>query len=130
MEKYVMVIDEGTTGTRALLYNKDFQIVGQSYEEFTQYTPSEDRVEHDAEEIYNKSVEMCRKAMKQVEAAAEDISCIGITNQRATTVIWDKETGKPLCKAIVWQDTRTAERCAEINNSEWERNVSRQRGGQ
>ena len=68
MEKYVMVIDEGTTGTRALLYNKDFQIVGQSYEEFTQYTPSEDRVEHDAEEIYNKSVEMCRKAMKQVEA--------------------------------------------------------------
>ena len=80
MEKYVMVIDEGTTGTRALLYNKDFQIVGQSYEEFTQYTPSEDRVEHDAEEIYNKSVEMCRKAMKQVEAAAEDISCIGITN--------------------------------------------------
>ena len=100
MEKYVMVIDEGTTGTRALLYDKDFHIAGQSYEEFTQYTPSEDRVEHDAEDIYNKSVEMCRKAMEQVGATAEDISCIGITNQRATTVIWDKETGKPLCKAI------------------------------
>ena len=119
MEKYVMVIDEGTTGTRALLYDKDFHIAGQSYEEFTQYTPSEDRVEHDAEDIYNKSVEMCRKAMEQVGATAEDISCIGITNQRATTVIWDKETGKPLCKAIVWQDTRTADRCAEINASEW-----------
>ena len=119
MEKYVMVIDEGTTGTRALLYDKDFHIAGQSYEEFTQYTPSEDRVEHDAEDIYNKSVEMCCKAMEQVGATAEDISCIGITNQRATTVIWDKETGKPLCKAIVWQDTRTADRCAEINASEW-----------
>ena len=119
MEKYVMVIDEGTTGTRALLYDKDFHIAGQSYEEFTQYTPSEDRVEHDAEDIYNKSVEMCCKAMEQVGATAEDISCIGITNQRATTVIWDKETGKQLCKAIVWQDTRTADRCAEINASEW-----------
>lgn len=68
MEKYVMVIDEGTTGTRALLYDKDFHIAGQSYEEFTQYTPSEDRVEHDAEDIYNKSVEMCCKAMEQVGA--------------------------------------------------------------
>ena len=61
--------------------------------------------------------------MEQVGATAEDISCIGITNQRATTVIWDKETGKPLCKAIVWQDTRTADRCAEINASEWGKKV-------
>lgn len=114
-----MVIDEGTTGTRALLFDKDFQIVSQSYEEFTQYTPAEDKVEHDAMEIYNKTVEMCKKAMRTAGANAEDIAGIGITNQRATTVIWDKETGVPLCKAIVWQDTRTAARCAQINDSEW-----------
>lgn len=119
MKKYIMVIDEGTTGTRALLFDKDFQIVSQSYEEFTQYTPAEDKVEHDAMEIYNKTVEMCKKAMHAAGAKAEDIAGIGITNQRATTVIWDKETGLPLCKAIVWQDTRTAARCAQINDSEW-----------
>lgn len=119
VKKYIMVIDEGTTGTRALLFDKDFNIVSQSYEEFTQYTPSEDKVEHDAMEIYDKAIEMCKKAMAQAGAAPEEISGIGITNQRATTVIWDKETGVPLCKAIVWQDNRTADRCAQINDSEW-----------
>lgn len=119
MKKYIMVIDEGTTGTRALLYDHSFAIAAQSYVEFTQYTPSEDRVEHDALEIYDKTIDMCRKAMAQVGASAEDIAGIGITNQRATTVIWDKETGEPLCKAIVWQDTRTADRCAQINAGEW-----------
>lgn len=119
MAKYVMVIDEGTTGTRALIYDKKFQIVAQSYVEFTQYTPAEDRVEHDAMEIYEKTIEMCKNAMAEAGAVPEDISGIGITNQRATTVIWDKETGVPLCRAIVWQDSRTAARCAEINESEW-----------
>lgn len=119
VKKYIMVIDEGTTGTRALLFDKDFNIVSQSYEEFTQYTPSEDKVEHDAMEIYDKTIDMCKKAMAQAGAAPEEISGIGITNQRATTVIWDKETGIPLCKAIVWQDNRTADRCAQINDSEW-----------
>lgn len=119
VKKYIMVIDEGTTGTRALLFDKDFNIVSQSYEEFTQYTPSEDKVEHDAMEIYDKTIDMCKKAMAQAGAAPEEISGIGITNQRATTVIWDKETGVPLCKAIVWQDNRTADRCAQINDSEW-----------
>lgn len=119
MKNYIMVIDEGTTGTRALLFNKDFQIVSQSYVEFTQYTPAEDRVEHDALEIYEKTIAMCKKAMEQVGASAKEISAIGITNQRATSVIWDKETGLPICKAIVWQDSRTANRCAQINESEW-----------
>lgn len=119
MKKYIMVIDEGTTGTRALLFDKDFQIVSQSYEEFTQFTPAEDRVEHDALEIYDKTIAMCKKAMEEAGAKAEEISAIGITNQRATSVIWDKETGLPICKAIVWQDSRTANRCAQINESEW-----------
>lgn len=119
MKNYIMVIDEGTTGTRALLFDKSFNIVSQSYAEFTQYTPSEDRVEHDALEIYEKTLQMCQNVIKETGITAEEISGIGITNQRATTVVWDKQTGIPLCRAIVWQDNRTAERCAQLNNGEW-----------
>jgi glycerol kinase len=119
MKKYVLVIDEGTTGTRALIFDREFKIVAQSYEEFTQYTPSEDKVEHDAMEIYEKSVEMCKKAFAASGIKPEEIAAIGITNQRATSLVWDKETGEPLCRAIVWQDSRTGARCAELNASEW-----------
>ena len=119
MKKYLLVIDEGTTGTRALIFDKEFKIVSQSYVEFTQYTPAEDKVEHDAAEIYAKTIEMCKKAISQGNIKPEEISSIGITNQRATTVIWDKNTGEPLCKAIVWQDARTAARCNELNSTDW-----------
>lgn len=119
LKSFVMVIDEGTTGTRALIFDQGLNIVAQSYEEFTQYTPSEERVEHDAEEIYEKSMKHCKLAMEQARLTAADIAAIGITNQRATSVVWDKATGKPLYKAIVWQDSRTGPRCAELNASEW-----------
>lgn len=119
MGKYVLVIDEGTTGTRALIFNEKLQIVAQSYEEFTQYTPSEDKVEHDAVEIYEKSVKMCRNAIGEAMISAEEIACIGITNQRATCLLWDKLTGEPLYNAIVWQDNRTADFCKELNEGEW-----------
>ena len=119
MKQHVLVIDEGTTGTRALIFNRNFEIVSQSYEEFTQYTPGEDRVEHDAEEIYDKTIVMCKNALKDAGLGAGDIAAIGITNQRATSVVWDKNTGKPLYRAIVWQDSRTGDKCREINESEW-----------
>jgi len=119
MKNYVMVIDEGTTGTRALIFNKKFDIVAQSYEEFTQYTPSEDKVEHDAQEIYDKSIKMCKIAMEKGSIKPEEIDSIGITNQRATCVVWNKHTGKALYNAIVWQDNRTADWCRDINASEW-----------
>jgi len=119
MKKFVLVIDEGTTGTRALIFNEKFQIVAQSYEEFTQYTPSEDKVEHDALEIYNKSIKMCKQAIGEAMISPEDIACIGITSQRATCVVWDKKTGEPLYNAIVWQDTRTAGFCQELNAGDW-----------
>ena len=119
MKNYILVIDEGTTGTRALIFDRQFKIVAQSYEEFTQYTPSEDKVEHDAMEIYEKSVAMCKKALAMSNIKPEEIAAIGITNQRATSVVWDKNTGEPLYRAIVWQDNRTAARCAELNASEW-----------
>ena len=119
MKNYVLVIDEGTTGTRALIFDKKFNIVAQSYEEFTQYTPSEDKVEHDAMEIYDKSVKMCKNAFASSGIKPEEIAAIGITNQRATSVVWDKKTGIPLCCAIVWQDNRSAAKCAELNASPW-----------
>lgn len=119
MKQYVLVIDEGTTGTRALIFNQEFSVIAQSYEEFTQFTPSEDKVEHDAMEIYDKTVQQCRNAISQAGISPNEIACIGITNQRATAVIWDKETGIPLYHAIVWQDSRTGARCEELNNSPW-----------
>lgn len=119
MKNYVLVIDEGTTGTRALIFDKEFNMVSQCYEEFTQYTPSEDKVEHDAMEIYAKSVGVCREAIEKAKIASSDIAAIGITNQRATCLVWDKNTGVPLYNAIVWQDNRTAALCQEINDSEW-----------
>ena len=119
MKKYVMVMDEGTTGTRALIFDKEFRIVSQAYTEFTQHTPAEDKVEHDAMEIYKKTVDMCKQAMEQANVQADEIASIGITNQRATCVVWDKITGMPLYNAIVWQDVRTAADCAELNATEW-----------
>jgi len=119
LDKYILVIDEGTTGTRSLIFNHDFEIVGQNYQEFTQYTPEENMVEHDAVEIYEKSLENCEKAMQEAGITASDLDSIGITNQRATCVLWDKNTGEPLHKAIVWQDTRTADDCEELKASEW-----------
>ncbi len=119
MKKYILVIDEGTTGTRALVFDKNFDIVAQKYSEFTQYTPSEDKVEHDAEEIYDKSIAMCRAAIKEANIDPSEIDSIGITNQRATSLVWDKNTGKPLYRAIVWQDNRTADLAHKINNSAW-----------
>jgi glycerol kinase len=114
-----MVIDEGTTGTRALIFDKDFNVTSQAYDEITQYTPKEDRVEHDPEEIYAKSVSMCKKAIEGAGIDPGDIDCIGITNQRNTLVLWDKTTGKPLYNAIVWQDTRVGDICNEIKKTPW-----------
>ncbi|MBN1487903.1 MAG: glycerol kinase GlpK [Anaerolineae bacterium] len=107
-EKYILVIDEGTTGTRALIVAHDSSIKAQSYTEFTQYHPVPDRVEHDAMEIWDKTLDMVKKSFAEAKIEPADIAAIGITNQRATTVVWDRVTGEPITKAIVWQDTRTA----------------------
>ncbi|MDR3574904.1 MAG: glycerol kinase [Anaerolineaceae bacterium] len=117
-EKYILVIDEGTTGTRALIVEKNSAIKAQAYTEFTQYNPAPDRVEHDAEEIWQSTLAMMKKALQESGLTPSDISAIGITNQRATTVVWDKKTGKPINRAIVWQDTRTAAYIETIR-SQW-----------
>lgn len=119
MKDYVLVIDEGTTGTRALIFDRDFNILDESYEEFTQYTPRDNMVEHDPVEIYEKSVKMCKQVLKKTNISPEEIETIGITNQRATCLLWDKETGEPLHRAIVWQDTRAAAYCEQLKADGW-----------
>jgi len=116
--KYILVIDEGTTGTRALIIDKNSEVKGQAYSEFTQYNPMPNRVEHDAEEIWAASNAMIKKALEEARLKPGDIAAIGITNQRATTVVWDRSTGKPITPAIVWQDTRTAD-FIEVIREQW-----------
>ncbi|MBC7344117.1 MAG: glycerol kinase GlpK [Clostridia bacterium] len=123
--KYVLVIDEGTTGTRALIVDNNSNIIAQSYSEFTQYNPAPDRVEHDAEEIWQKTMEQVKKALDQAQLKPDNIIAIGITNQRATSVVWDRYTGKPIANAIVWQDTRTADFIEEIRAAWAEKVYSR-----
>ena len=121
-EKFILVIDEGTTGTRSLIIDRDSQIKAQAYTEFTQYHPAPDRVEHDPQEIWDATLKMIKQSLAESGLSAGDIDAIGITNQRATTVVWDKTTGKPITPAIVWQDTRTAGYVEEIRE-EWAEKV-------
>jgi glycerol kinase len=116
--QYMLVIDEGTTGTRAAIVDRDSRIKGQAYREFTQHHPAPDRVEHDAEEIWQASLAVIRQALAETDLSLADIVGIGITNQRATTVVWDRASGAPITPAIVWQDTRTADQIETIR-AEW-----------
>ena len=121
-EKYILVIDEGTTGTRALIIDQDSQVKAQAYTEFEQHHPAPNRVEHDATEIWEATVKMIKQALADGDLTAADLAAVGITNQRATTVAWDKKTGQPVTRAIVWQDTRTADYIEEIRD-EWAEKV-------
>lgn len=112
--KVILAIDQGTTGTRALLYDKRGQIRAASYEEFTQYYPKPGWVEHDAQEILRCTLRVIAKVISKGRVLSAKIAAIGITNQRETTVLWDRKTGKPISKAIVWQDRRTASFCDEL----------------
>lgn len=114
MSKYIMALDSGTTSNRCILFDKTGQIVSLSQCEFTQHFPKPGWVEHDAMEIYTSMVEVAKEALAQVNAKPSDIAGIGITNQRETTILWDKNTGEPVYHAIVWQCRRTSEYCDEL----------------
>jgi glycerol kinase len=116
--KHILVIDAGTTGIRAAVVDQDSHIRGQAYREFPQYNPAPDRVEQNPEEIWQTALAMIRASLRDSGLAATDIAAIGITNQRATTVVWDRKTSKPVAPAIVWQDTRTADYIETIR-AEW-----------
>ncbi len=114
MKKYIMALDAGTTSNRCILFEKDGTIASIAQKEFTQYFPQPGWVEHDADEIWSTQLGVAVEAMSKIGASAEDIAAIGITNQRETTIVWDKATGEPVCPAIVWQCRRTAEFCDEL----------------
>ena len=114
MAKYVMAFDAGTTSNRCILFNEKGEICSVAQKEFTQYFPQPGWVEHDANEIWSTQIEVAQRAMANIGATAADIAAIGITNQRETTILWDKTTGRPVYNAIVWQCRRTAEFCEEL----------------
>ena len=111
MAKYVMALDAGTTSNRCILFNEKGEMCSVAQREFTQYFPKPGWVEHDAEEIWLTQYSVASEAMAKIGASADDIAAIGITNQRETTIVWDKNTGDPIHHAIVWQDRRTADYC-------------------
>jgi len=116
MAKYVMALDAGTTSNRCILFDKAGNICSVAQKEFTQFFPQPGWVEHDATEIWQSQLSVARQAMNKIGAEPEDIVSIGITNQRETTIVWDKATGQPICHAIVWQCRRTAEEAEKLKS--------------
>ena len=114
MQKYIMALDSGTTSNRCILFNADGEMVSVAQQEFTQYFPEPGLVEHDAQEIWLTQYAVAAAALNKAGAQASDIAAIGITNQRETTIVWDRKTAEPVCRAIVWQDRRTAPYCDEL----------------
>ncbi len=114
MSKYILSIDQGTTSSRAIIFNEKSEILSVAQQEFTQFFPEDGWVEHDPEEIWQSTLSVSRECIEKLGVQASEIAAIGITNQRETTIIWDKLTGQPIYNAIVWQDRRTAEFCTEL----------------
>ncbi len=128
MADYVLAIDQGTTSSRAIVFDKACKIVSVAQEEFTQHFPQSGWVEHEPEDIWETVVRTARQALADASIQATDVAAIGITNQRETTLVWNRKTGKPVHRAIVWQDRRTAERCAELKAAGHENTVSAKTG--
>jgi len=116
----VVAVDQGTTGSTVLVMDRAGRVVGRAYKEFTQYFPKPGWVEHDAEEIWQVTLGVLRQACRKAKVRGRDVAAIGITNQRETVVLWDRRTGKPVHRAIVWQDRRTAEYCDSLKGRGYE----------
>ena len=113
--QFILAIDQGTTGSRAYLFDQKGQIIASDYKEFKQYFPKPGWVEHDAEEIWESCSDVIKGVLRKSRISAKHINAIGITNQRETTVVWDRKTSKPLARAIVWQCRRTADICQKLS---------------
>jgi len=125
---HVLAIDQGTTGSTVLVFDWRGRIAGRAYSEFRQYYPKPGWVEHDAEEIWRVTLGVARQAIRKAKIKAEALAAIGITNQRETTVVWDRRTGQPVHRAIVWQDRRTAPTCARLKEEGAEADVRAKTG--
>jgi glycerol kinase len=126
--KFILAIDQGTTSSRAILYDGNANPIAMAQQEFTQLYPHEGWVEHDPEEIWGSQLAVCKTVMAQLQLQAKDIEAIGITNQRETTVVWERATGKPIYNAIVWQDRRTADHCSRLQEAGMEAIITEKTG--
>ena len=125
---FVLAIDQGTTSSRAMVFRSDISIAATAQTEFPQHFPASGWVEHEPEDIWTSTVMVCRDALEKAGLKARDIAAIGITNQRETTVVWDRATGQAVHRAIVWQDRRTAEVCAKLKAEGHEPTISQKTG--
>ncbi len=116
MKKYILALDQGTTSSRAILFDNDTNIIASAQKEFRQIFPKPGWVEHDPMDIWNSQIDVAREAVAKSNVKPEDITAIGITNQRETAIVWDRNSGKPIYNAIVWQDRRTAAICDDLKN--------------
>ncbi len=128
MAKYVLALDQGTTSSRAIVFNHEGLIVTSAQQEFPQIYPSPGLVEHDPEAIWSSQLAVAHEAMKKAGATASDIAAIGITNQRETTVVWDKNTGKPVFNAIVWQSRLTVPICDALKAKGFDKEIRERTG--
>lgn len=127
-QQFIMALDQGTTSSRAIIFDQKGQAVALAQKDFNQYFPKSGWVEHDAKEIWTSQAAVILEAIAEAEIEPVQIAAIGITNQRETTILWDRETGKPLSRAIVWQDRRTAHYCNELKRQGYEEMVSKKTG--
>lgn len=127
-ESYLLAIDQGTTSSRAIVYNRRLEPLASAGQEFTQHFPRDGWVEHDAEDIWQTTLASCHQALSNASLESHQISALGITNQRETTLLWDRKTGAPLHRAIVWQDRRTSEQCSQLKADGHEAMVQQRTG--
>ena len=126
--EYVLAIDQGTTGTTVLIFDREGRVAGRAYSEFTQHYPRPGWVEHDPNEIWDVSMRVVGEALGDAKVSARQLAAIGITNQRETTVMWDRRTGEPVANAIVWQDRRTAGTCDRLKDEGLEETFRKKTG--
>ena len=126
--EYILAIDQGTTSSRAIVFDHESRTVGQAQREFTQHYPRPGWVEHDANEIWDVTIGVVKGAMDDAGVSPDQIAGIGITNQRETVAVWDRQTGEPVHHAIVWQDRRGAPICGELSNQGYDETVANKTG--
>ena len=128
MPSHILAVDQGTTSSRAIVFDRELRIRATAQKEFTQHFPRPGWVEHDPEELWRGVVSTCRSAIRKAGIKAADVAAIGITNQRETVVVWDRKTGKPIHPAIVWQDRRTAAACEALRAAGHEPDIAARTG--
>ena len=128
LKKYIVALDQGTTSSRAVIFDREQNIVGLAQREYTQYYPKEGWVEHDPMEIYASQYGVLIDALLMSGVSVEEVAAIGITNQRETTIVWEKATGRPIYNAIVWQCRRTASICKELKEKGYDQLIREHTG--